>query len=49
MHTETQAVIQRARDALRKGANRDDVYHDVVRYAAMNKLDRYALWLKVVE
>lgn len=46
--TEDEAVTL-SRDLLRKGYKRDDVYHAIVRFAAMNRLDRYALWLKVVE
>lgn len=41
-------IIRRARAALVAGARRDDVYHEVVRFAVRNQLDRYAMWQAVV-
>lgn len=48
-YSEARMLVDRARAALAAGARRDDVYHEVVRFAAINKLDRYGLWQRVVE
>lgn len=41
-------TIRMARQMLRDGAKRDDVYHYVVKSAARLKFDRYEAWLNVV-
>lgn len=47
-YSETAYQVRTARAALEVGANRDDVYHAIVRYAAQTKQDRYKLWQQVV-
>lgn len=42
-------VIHSARAGLSRGDKRDDVYHEVVRFSAMNGYDRYILWQLVVQ
>ncbi len=45
---DTVAVVALAQEALKRGVKRDDVYHEVIRHAAINGLDRYKLWQDVV-
>jgi hypothetical protein len=47
MDQDAKNLVAVARSLLRHGVPRDDVYHEVVRFAVINHLDRYTLWQAV--
>lgn len=43
-----QRFIDEAVQAMHAGAKRDDVYHECSKFAVLNNLNRYDLWVAIV-